>query len=283
MSVRTVAALVGIASLASLAALAMILAHWMRASYLAPGATLIRDENTRLGVLARLFPNALITEIPGKRIDSSGRLESIEFPDALKDEKVYDVDAPPIGGAEECASGLLMNDKVGHHRLLRFKLFSLGRGPEYIAAMQYKFSDGSPPFGCQSMARLSIISQGKRVDDFIPDMTHHNGWQSITFADLSGRGTEDLIVESDWGGGGGWSSQLFIFDLASNKLHQLLKLRSRDVGFGQQSLSRVDVARTAAKKGQEFCFTKTTYEAAGETLRPPKDTHPCYPPGTSDP
>ena len=263
MLIKTVAALLGIATLAS-------------------GATLVTDEATRLRALAVLFPKAHISEIPGKRIDNSGRLESIEFPDALKDEKVYDVDAPPIGEAEECASGLLMGDKVGHHRLLRFKLFSLGKGPEYIAAMQYEFSDGHQPFGCQSIARLSIISRGKRVDDFIPDMTHHRAWQSIAFADLSGRGTDNLIVESDLGGGGGQASPLFIFDLTSNKLHQLLTLPSRVVGFDHEWLSTVDVARTASKKGTEFCFTTTTYKTAGGTLQPPKVTHACYPPGTAN-
>ena len=264
MLIKTVAALLGIASLAS-------------------AAKLVTDESTRMKVLAVLFPKARINEIQGKRIDNSGRVGSVEFPDALKDEKVYHVEAPPIGEAEECAASSLVDPEiVGRRRVLRLKLFSLGNEPEYVAAMQYKFSDANPPFACPSIARLSIVSQRKRVDDYVPEMTHHSGWQTIGFANLTGPGSDDLIVESDWGGGGAQYGELSIFDLAPNKLRQLIQIRSRGVDYQREWASVLDVAKTASKQGREFCFTQTTFQVAEKTLQPPQATYPCYPPGNAN-
>jgi len=275
MLVRTVAALLGLLPL---------LCCTQRTASLPSAATLIHDETTRLKVLAAVFPNARISEIPGKRIDSSFSFEHVAFPDALRDETVYDVQAPPAGNEEACAASSIPDpETVGQHRELRFRLFSLANRPLYVAAMQYRFSDTAPAFGCQSMARVALVSQGKQADDSIPDMTHHDSLQTIEFANLTGQGTDNLIIESDWGGGGAQFGELFIFDLASNKLHQLLAIRARGVdNAGDEWVSVLDAQQTAAKKGKEFCFTETKYATKGKPLKPPDLSHPCYPPGTAN-
>lgn len=264
MMARTATALLGIASFA-------------------PSATLVRDEKTRLNVLGMVFPNARITTLPGKAIDSSFSDGDVAFPDALKNGKVYDVAAPPVGKEEECAATSIPDpETVGQHRLLRFELFSLADRPMYFVVMQYKFSDTEPAFACPSIARLSVVSRGKRVHDFVPEMTHHNGIQTIEFADLDGRGSENFVFESDWGGAGDQSSDLLIFHLESGKLHQLLAIRSRENGYDQEFVRVLDLARTASQGGKKFCFKETDFREGDTVLQPPKIIHPCFPPGATN-
>lgn len=251
-------------------------------------AQIVTDEAIRIQALAAVFQKMTISAVPGKKLDQTwrDRIKGVEltFPDALKDEKVYQITGPASQG-EQCSAENVIDQVQSNLREIRFRLFELTDG-QYLLAMQYNFPQASPAMSCLSIGKITLLSrtgtQWKILSEFEFDTTHHNAINSIQFAHLAGE-AEQLIVESDGGGMGAFGSTLFVFDLSNGMLDKWIETDSRDVLMlddDNLSTQNFDVARTAAQQAKSLCFTETTYAEKDKWFRPPRVTHPCYPRGT---
>ena len=101
--------------------------------------------------------------------------------------------------------------------------------------------------------------------------------QGIRLLDLTGDGTDELVIESNFGGAGTVESSLQVFDLSLGRLHEVLDTESRMQYMTDDWYTQtLDVNRTRERHGQRFCFLKTTLFEKGKELRPPRVTRPCY-------
>jgi len=241
----------------------------------------IRDEGLRRETLAAVWPGAKVSVVEGKRIDDSYAFLDHQFPDAMKDERVYRVVGPPRDPSEECAA----EDIVGEHRpsrerLLRMRAWTATSGEDLVAIFQYQFLHNQPALACESIARaVHLVRHDGRLQVeriFTLEMTHHHGVQGADLMDLSGHGTWGLAVQSDFGGGGTAASELVVLGLYRGELQQWLNVPSQWIGWDAYS-QKLDLARTRATSAAQFCFVKTTLFENGEKLATPRVTRPCYP------
>ncbi|SRR5579883_1212960 len=192
----------------------------------AHAAQLVTDERTRLTAITVLFPQMAVKLIPGKRIDSSRELKDelapLSAPDALHDERVYLIDGAPTP-SEECVAMDIPNpDKRSPGREIRFRVYRMS-DDFLLVAMQYAFADIQPGYGCTSIARLALLRADFQVVQVIEfESARHYAIQRLDFVDL-GRGGENLIIESDWGGGGAFESDLLVFELSGSALTRLFR------------------------------------------------------------
>jgi hypothetical protein len=247
----------------------------------------ITGEPVRLKVLSAIFPEMEIERVD-RRINSAWRLDTtpqLAFPDALAFAQAYRVTGAPQDDRERCAAQDLVKRTSSRDRELRFRLYpwpGAWRG-ELLAIVQYRFMGAVPPSDCPSLAELFRMrpegQEWKIADRFPLAAGRHNHIEGVQFVHLTGEPEEELAIESDSGDGVEFRSDLHILMLAHGRFQELLNVPSRlhVKGLGDQWTQTLDQARTAEKRGQEFCFEKTVWAAAHRRFLAPEVTHPCYP------
>jgi hypothetical protein len=101
--------------------------------------------------------------------------------------------------------------------------------------------------------------------------------QGIEMLDLTGDGTDELVIESDYGGSGVWASSMQVFDLNHGHFQELLHTDSEFEDSDQEGFTQMlDIGATVRGNGQRFCLTKTTLFEGGRWFKPPQVSHPCY-------
>jgi len=248
------------------------------------------DENLRMAALRAVFPGMEISPEPGKRIDDSRLLKrgpsELDSPDALAAANVYRVIGKVTNEAEKEAADQLITGQPSSTRLVRFQIFRWPDGSGLLAVLQYKFEDASPSMACPSIGLLVQLANVDGTwtvrDQYLLETMHHFSLQAIRMLDL-GAGVDELIIESDSGGAGTWDSNFLIFDLRQPKFHEIFRTTSRLSRWTDDMYKEVlDVSKTVRRRGERFCFTKTTMIEAEETFRPPRITRPCYRPDEGD-
>jgi hypothetical protein len=236
-------------------------------------------------ILAAAFPKMTIGKVPRRTIDDSWSMDKmLFFPDALAKEPVYIVSGAPIDDIERCAASDVAPQTASLQRELRMRAYRWpGENDDVLAIVQYRFPDGAPPGSCESIARLFHLDRRGGVlrnkESFLLDSTHHRALNGIQLVDLDGDGTEELVIESDSGGGGIHSSDLVVFSLSKGTFARWLNVPSRLHewhGKEQEYIQIINVAGTVSEHAQRFCFTKTTFVLDGEWLSKPRTSQPCY-------
>lgn len=253
----------------------------------ARGAQPVKDETKRISVLSAIFPGMQIT--PGDPYPQSKPRsgELIVFPDALAGQRVYRVVGTPSGEAENCASEDVATSKRSDVRELRFLMYPWPGGTGLLAVVQYdfKFNEGGPAGSCWSVGRILHLTGRDNSWQITSSVEisaqHHAGLQRIELADFDGDGSDELLVESDWGGAGTVGSSFQVFSLRGGHFERWLGITSKQESGMDGSFTQVlDLKRTRAAKGMQFCFTRTDLGAEGELFRHPRVSKPCYPRGT---
>jgi hypothetical protein len=247
----------------------------------------VTDEALRLVALRAIFPGMRINIDPRKKIDDSWPEKpkggELFFPDALARESVYSVFGKAMNRAEEWASGDAITGKLSTDRLVRFQLFRWPneRDSGLLAVLQYDFPSASPAMSCPSIGLLvHLVRDGAGwavKDRYLLETVHHHTVQAIRLMDLAGRGADELVVESNFGGAGTAGSSLQVFDLSRGSFDEVAATESRMQYMTEDWYTQaLDISRTRASHGQEFCFSRTALFENGEAFRPPRVTHPCY-------
>jgi hypothetical protein len=252
----------------------------------------IADESFRREILTAAFPKMKVSMMAGRSIDYSWRTKvggrDLFFPDALAAEAVYHVVGAPVSDIERCAASDVVKETLSRTRELRFRVYGwpgTSNPPTgVLVIVQYRFLGAAPPGSCWSIARLLRVERDKEAwqvrSEFPLDTTHHSTLQGIQLIDLTGDGIEELVVESDEGGGGGLASDLIVFGLKNRRFEQWLNVPSRlHEWFDREEefVQTLDVRRSVGERGQRFCFKKTIFFAEGKRLEKPLATAPCYP------
>ena len=205
------------------------------------------------------------------------------FPDALARDSVYSVLGKAMNKAEQWASGDVVTGKLSTGRQVRFELFRWPneRDSGLLAILQYDFPSASPAMSCPSIGLLVHLFRDGAAwaakDRYLLETVHHHSLQGIRLMDLTGRGAYDLVVESNSGGAGTAGSSLQIFDLNRGSFDEVVATESRMQYMTEDWYTQaLDIGRTRASHGQQFCFSKTALFEDGKSFRPPRVTHPCY-------
>ena len=257
----------------------------------------ITDESLRMDVLRAVFPKTTISLAVGRSIDDSwsptGHSKEFLFPDALATEKVYQVVGPASGRAEECAASDVINGRsFSQIREVRFQVFlwpGTADSGSLLAVLQYAFRGANPPMSCPSIARVSRVMNigGKWRESvgFDLDTTHHASIQSIKLANLVGSHSQELLIESDWGGAGVHGSNLAIFSLSLGRFDQWLNVPSRVYSPADRDsfVQTFDLPKTRRQNAERFCFRKIMFAKDGLWLSQSVETRPCYPRFTGEP
>jgi len=247
----------------------------------------IADESLRMDALRAVFPGSTISLATGS-IDNSWsppeHSREFLFPDALATENVYDVVAPPSGPAEQCAASDVTNDTLfSKSREVRFEIFrwpGAADSASLLAVLQYKFRGANPPMSCLSIARLAHITntggKWRESTGFDLDTTHHTSIQRIELTTLGRQPSQDLLIESGWGGAGVTGTNLGVFSLTRGGFTQWLNVPSRVYSFagGDSFVQTLDLQSSNAER---FCFRKIMFAKNGSWLSQPVEAHPCYP------
>jgi hypothetical protein len=251
------------------------------------GASPIRDEGLRRQILAVVFPNMPVSAVSGDLHPSNKPKpgELIFLPDALAGERVYRVIGPPSGKTEYCAAEDMGSEtfKQSEVRKLSFVAYRWPRRSDLLAVLQYKFIGANPAGSCWSIGRIVHLAASgdgrwRIVEDLQLDIQHHSGLERIELIDLSGSGTGELLVESDWGGAATAGSSLHVYSLESGRFVQWLDTTARVEGMYGSFTQLLNIPKTRAKNARSFCFRKTEYAEADYKLLPkPQVSIVCYP------
>lgn len=236
----------------------------------------ISDENLRMSALRAIFPGMQISLAAGERIDDSWpkkpKADELFFPDALAGENVYRVIGQPMNEAEQEASQDVASLNISMTRALRFQLFRLPNTEDLVAALQYNFAGVFPALSFQSIGLLVQLAKGAggwHVEDrYLLETVHHTSLQTIRLVALDEGGAEDLVIESNFGGGGTNISALIVFDLSHSRFEEVVRANSRFSGFDGTYTQVLDLTKTSKLRGKRFCFTKTTMIENDITYRP---------------
>jgi len=256
----------------------------------AVGAPLVGDEAIRLQALRAIFPKMSISRMSGKRFDGSWKLTVkgvvLDFPDALKNENTYHVVGEAITDTEHCASEDISAGTFSKTREVRFQLFRLSQS-EYVAVTQYGFSKASPAMSCLSIGAVSLLrSKGTSWHEhgyFEFDTTHHNRIERIHFVASQTSEAEQLLVETNSGGGGTVDSMLFIFEPSRGNLRPVVRIPVRlysNLEEEEMFVQVFEVPQSVREDTEHFCFTRTEYAEHDEWFKPPHVTEACFGRGT---
>lgn len=244
----------------------------------------IADENLRMTALQSIFPGMQITLDAGKRIDDSWPEEpkpnQLDSPDALAKENVYRVIGKATNQAEKQASENLITSKSSLTRLIRFQIFHWPDSTGLLAVLQYKFEDAVPSMECPSIGLLvkleNLAGSWKIQDRNLLETMHHFTLQTIRMLDLNGDGSDDLLIESDFGGAETWGTNFMIFSLGA-KIEQIFETTSQISTMTDDMFTQaLDLPRTIEQTGKLVCFTKTTMFEDGTVFKPVRVSSPCY-------
>ena len=247
----------------------------------------ITDEALRLATLRVLFPGMRISVDSSKKIDHSWpekpKAGEIVFPDALAGETVYEVTGNPMNEVERAAAEDIVTQRISNVRQVKLTLLRWPRESNsgMIATLQYSFAGSAPPMSCPSIGVLAHIVRNSAnwtvKEKYLLETVHHNSLQGIRLIDGRGKSADQLVVESDWGGGGTIGSTLYAFDLRQGRFDEVLETESRLQSVnGDRYTQMLDLGRTGESHSQLFCFVKTASEEEGKAFDPPHVTHPCY-------
>ena len=250
----------------------------------AVAAEAIVDRSEIGEILRQLFPRG--------EVSAAGRTAGpgAAAGDALANEPVYIVSGAPLNEAEHCAAAQRAGEGTALARRVRAKVFRFldwtGR-TEYLAVLQYAFEMEAAPPACPSIARIATLRRRRAggwetTSEYVPELAEHHRLGSVRVLDLNADGFDELAVESDWGRAGLSESVMLIFDLSRGTLKQLAAIPTRVRRSGKKAervRQSLDVASSQREHGLRFCFVRTVYEWHGRTFRPPRISHPCYPPG----
>jgi len=251
----------------------------------------ITDESLRMDALHAVFPKTTISLVVGRSIDDSwspaGHSKQSLFPDALATEKVYRVAGPASGPAEECAASDVTDDssfsKIREVRFVVFRWPEAADSTSLLAVFQYKFRGANPPLSCPSIGRLArVMNTGGKWREsagFDLDTTHHTSIQRIELTSLDGHHSQELLIESDWGGAGVAGTNLAVFSLSRGRFNQWLNVPSRvySSAGGHSFVQTLDLPSTRQHNAERFCFRRITFAKNGLGLSQSVETHPCYP------
>jgi hypothetical protein len=236
----------------------------------------ISDETLRTAILQTIFKGMQISAVAPERVDPS-------HPDALAAERVYQITGKPANKAEAGAAENLITQQSSDTRHVRFKLFSWpGEAASGVAAvLQYNFPGASPSMAFPSIGLLVHLTgtggNWQVSEEYLLETMHHFALHSIRLADLTGKGANDLIVESDWGGAGTSINNLHIFDLSRGRFEEIFSENSSVDYMTEEKYRQVlDHRRTLLSHGTQFCFAKTLLFQNGKPFNPPRVSHPCY-------
>jgi len=247
----------------------------------------VADEALQVIALNAIFPGMQVSVDRNKMIDHSWpqrpKASDLFLPDALAGTTVYRVLGKAMNEAEECASGDVITGKLSTVRQVRFELYWWPNEGDsgLLAVIQYDFPSANPPMACPSIGLLvHLIRDGANwvgKGRFLLETVHHHSLQAVRLMDLTGRGANQLVVESNWGGAGVAGSSLQVFDLSRGSFDEVLATESRMQHMTEDLYTQVlNAGRTRASYGQQFCVSKTTLLEDGRPIRPPRVTHPCY-------
>jgi hypothetical protein len=254
---------------------------------IASGAELVTDEATRLKVVAAMFPGMSITATDKSFKGSPGQTRFgpvvLSYTDPFAGETIYRVTGAPRTGNENCASQDVASLSRSFVRELMVRVYLFGMR-DYIAVAQYSFIGVSPAGACWSIAQIAFITNHNAAlqlsSAFEPNTTHHAAVNRIEFPSLAGEASQQLLIESDVGGGDFTGSDLFVFDLSNRRLAPILETLAFSSDWTKEEpevfTQSLDLSRTRSLHGRQFCFTKTTYVVDDGKVSPPKITHPCY-------
>jgi hypothetical protein len=243
----------------------------------------VADESLRLTALRAIFPGMQISLIDGKRIDDSWaeqpRPAELNSPDALARENVYRVTGPAANEAEKQAAEQLITHQPSTTRLIRFQVFHWPNSNGLLAVLQYKFEDAIPSLACPSLGLLVHLANGKVQDRYLLETEHHFSLKTVRMLNLTGEGPDELAIESDFGGAETWGINFLVFRLGA-KLERVFETTSQiSYATNDRFTQELDVPETINRRGQEFCFTKTTVIEDGVPFKPERVTKVCYKPG----
>ena len=248
----------------------------------------IADEALRMTALRAVFPGMQISLLAGKRIDDSWpeqqpRPAELDSPDALAKENVYRVIGQPVNEAEKEASAPTLSGNPSTTRLVRFQIFHWPDSDGLLAVLQYKFEDAVPSLDCPSiglLVQLANVNGALEVRDrYLLETMHHFSLKTIRMLNLSGAGSDEFAIESDFGGDETWGTNMLIFNLGA-KLERIFETTSQ-ISYQTNDLFTqvLDVPETINRRAQEFCFTKTTTFEDGVLFKPVRISKVCYKPG----
>lgn len=247
----------------------------------------LTDESVRLTALRAIFPGMQISLLEGKRIDDSWpeqpRPAELNGPDALAKESVYRVIGKPTNEAEKQASAPTLSGNPTITRLIRFQIFRWPDSTGLLAVLQYKFEDAIPSLACPSLGLLVQLANVNGTwevrDRYLLETMHHFSLKTIRMLNLSGEGSDQLAIESDFGGDETWGTNMLIFNLGA-RLERIFETTSQ-ISYQTNDLftQALDVPETINRHAQEFCFTKTTTFEDGVLFKPARISKVCYKPG----
>lgn len=115
------------------------------------------------------------------------------------------------------------------------------------------------------------------------DTEHHNQFESIRLIPLSDANSEELVIESDAGerGGDRFGSYLHVLNLTFGRFEELVTVPTKMhvISHAETWTQTLDVPKTRARFGEEFCFVKIVYAAEHLWFPTPEVSGPCYPRG----
>jgi hypothetical protein len=249
----------------------------------------VADESLRLAALRAVFPGMQISLLDGKRIDDSWpeqpRASELDAPDALSKENVYRVVGPAGNEAEKQASAQMLTGKASSTRLVRFQIFHWPAGTGLLAVLQYKFEDAIPAMAYASIGLLAQLAETdgrwEVRDRYLLETTHHYSLKTIRMLNLGGD-LDQLAIESDFGGADTWGTNFLVFKLGA-KLERVFETTSQiSYQTSDRFTQEFDVAETVARRGEEFCFTKTTMFEEGILFDPSRISKVCYKPSADE-
>jgi len=255
----------------------------------------IFDEYLRLQILASIFPGMETVRIFQRTEDSSLRIQDrwrLVFPDALASEQLYRVTGPPANERERCAANDMIDSRTVDSREVRFQIFhwpGSAAANRILAIVQYRFDGARPLAACTSIAALyRLAPSGKNweiEERYLLDTAKHHHLEGIQLMRVTGANDEELVIESDSGDESRFSSDLRIFSLAEGRFRELLNVPSRFyIAIKAEVWTQdLDLSRTLAQQGAQFCFVKTMYAAEQRWFSTPLVSKPCYSPGEGVP
>jgi hypothetical protein len=244
----------------------------------------ITDEALRLEALRAVFPGMPVVAVAGKRIKVP-KVNRETDPDALAGEQIYRVTGQPQDKTEQCAAESVIDLRLASTHEVAIRVYAWPRSStEFVAILQYAFPGSRSAMSCLSIGMLAHLS--RRHDKLAPteqlvmDTTHHYAITGVQLVDLTGDGIEELVVESNNGGGGAHFSEMHIVDLSRGRIKEVLVENSRVRTWHddpEEYTLTLDVARSRQRKGTNVCFVKTAFMENGQKFTRPRVSNVCIP------
>jgi len=250
----------------------------------------IKDPQTRLVALHAVFPGMEITADPSAPLRHATKQKAkgnpLDFPDIFANDGVYTVIGEPSNRIEGCASDDIITFKVSTKRRVHLKLFRWPNEGEFglLVLLQYDFAGANPAMSCPTLGLLAHLTrqdgQWHARDQFALNTVHHWTLAGAHVLAPTGDSAVNLVLESNAGGAGVVVTEMYIFDLSEGRFNLLFVTNSWEDSRGNEGQLvyrlNLDIPRTVATHGRQFCFTKQEFYTNGEGFKPPRVSHPCF-------